>query len=404
MVDYSGFAKRLRAAPERLKAVAGRRAVVVSVLIAAVAAAGWVAVATSQGSARQDGAANAATDRSAVAALARIEPASRTINVAAPIVDRLEKLNVVEGDVVRAGQILGYLNSYDERRADRDQIALKLAEAERRLQSEMAAGNSRIETAEIKLRRADAVYPLRIDAQQAKIRSLEAELANARDILKSRSKLKRENFSSRRSVDDQRTQVRRNEEDLLTARVELKRLQAEFELDRSDARNESVQAKADMDRAIETIGVDALRGQLALTEQSVERAVIRAPIAGQILKIMIRPGESADRGPVLKMGDTSVMHAVAEVYETDIRHVKVGQTARITSPALGKPLTGRVVQVGNIIFKNDVLNVDPAADTDARIVEVRIELEPDPLVARLTNLTADAVIDVSADAATAEKK
>ena len=54
-----------------------------------------------------------------------------------------------------------------------------------------------------------------------------------------------------------------------------------------------------------------------------------------------------------------------------------------------------MVKIGRMIFKNDVLDVDPGADADARVVEVRIELEPDPMVSRLTNLTADAVIDVS---------
>ncbi len=399
MFDYAPLLKRVTAATKDVKALLRRRVVMVPLAIGTVVVAGWIAVATTQSATRQDGVAKIGVRPSAVAALARIEPASRTINVAAPIVDRLDRLNAKEGDIVVAGQTLGFLDSYDERRADRDHVAFKLAEAERRVAAERDAGQSRVEAADIKLRRAEAVYPLKIEAQKSKIRSLEAELANNRDILASRSKLKQENFSSRRSVDDQRTLVRKSEEDLLAARVELKRLEAEYELDRSDARNESVQAKAETERAIETIGVQALRAQLALAEQSVERAVIRAPIDGQILKVLIRPGESADRGPVLKMGDTSVMHAVAEVYETDVRYVKVGQHARVTSPALPKPLNGEVISVGQMIFKNDVLNVDPAANADARIVEVRIKLEPDPLVAGLTNLTADALIDVSGGAA-----
>ena len=192
------------------------------------------------------------------------------------------------------------------------------------------------------------------------------------------------------------TTVRQSEEDLITARVEVKRLEFEFEVDRREALNARVQAEADLARASAAVGLEALRYQLASAEQGVQRAIVQAPITGQILEILIRPGERTETKPILKMGDTRVMHAVAEIYETEIKHVKLGQPARVESPALTRPLTGRVVDINRIISKNDVLNVDPAADADARIVEVRIELEPDDLVSRLTNLTVDAMIDVSA--------
>jgi HlyD family secretion protein len=96
------------------------------------------------------------------------------------------------------------------------------------------------------------------------------------------------------------------------------------------------------------------------------------------------------------MGDTTLMRAVAEVYETDISQVRVGQTATINSRALPHPVTGKVARIGSMIFKNDVLNVDPAARADARIVEVWIDLDDTTLTERLTNLTVDVVIHTSA--------
>jgi signal transduction histidine kinase len=94
---------------------------------------------------------------------------------------------------------------------------------------------------------------------------------------------------------------------------------------------------------------------------------------------------------MLTMGDTSKMQAVAEVYETDISRVRLGQTATVSSRALTNPLTGRVVRIGSMIFKNDVLNVDPAARADARVVEVWIELDDPAPAAQLTNLTVNAI-------------
>ena len=90
------------------------------------------------------------------------------------------------------------------------------------------------------------------------------------------------------------------------------------------------------------------------------------------------------------------MRVVAEVYETDIAQVSVGQSATVSSRALPKPVNGRVARIGNMVFKNDVLNVDPAARADARIVEVWIDLDPLPLAERLTNLTVDVLINAPA--------
>ena len=118
-----------------------------------------------------------------------------------------------------------------------------------------------------------------------------------------------------------------------------------------------------------------------------------APVDGRILNIKIKPGEDVSSGPVLTMGDTSLMRAVAEVYETDIARVRIGQVATITSRALPHPITGKVVRIGNMVFKNDVLNVDPAARADARVVEAWIDLDHAPLIERLTNLTVDVVIN-----------
>ncbi len=48
-----------------------------------------------------------------------------------------------------------------------------------------------------------------------------------------------------------------------------------------------------------------------------------------------------------------------------------------------------------MIFKNDVLNVDPAARADARVVQVWIDLDGAASTERLTNLTVDVLIDAT---------
>jgi HlyD family secretion protein len=94
------------------------------------------------------------------------------------------------------------------------------------------------------------------------------------------------------------------------------------------------------------------------------------------------------------------MVAVAEVYELDVSRIRVGQKATVTSKnhAFADVLHGQVMEVGLEINKQDVLNTDPAAQFDSRVVEVKVRLDPasSRKVAGLTNLSIQVVIDVHA--------
>jgi multidrug efflux pump subunit AcrA (membrane-fusion protein) len=126
----------------------------------------------------------------AVAALGRIEPHSEIINVGAGVSpDRLESLFVARGDLVKKDQVLGYLGGYAEQIAQRDMYRAQLEEARLRLRTEIELNRSRIEAAEIHQRQILEVSPLRIAAQEATIESLEAKLANDKDILDSHAQL-----------------------------------------------------------------------------------------------------------------------------------------------------------------------------------------------------------------------
>jgi HlyD family secretion protein len=133
-----------------------------------------------------------------------------------------------------------------------------------------------------------------------------------------------------------------------------------------------------------------------LAQAKLDRTIIRAPSDGRILKIITQAGEAIGEAGILDMGDTRQMYAVAEVYETDVNLVKVGQPATITSRngAFDQPLTGTVADIGWQIFKNNVLDDDPAANADSRVVEAKIRLHNSEPVEALTNLQVDVRIDV----------
>ncbi|MEN8181157.1 MAG: efflux RND transporter periplasmic adaptor subunit [Myxococcota bacterium] len=180
-------------------------------------------------------------------------------------------------------------------------------------------------------------------------------------------------------------------------RAEVARLRAELanaerELERNrKLRRDRVLSESDW-QALE-LARDVARASLQRAEADLELSTVRSPIEGQVLEIQAREGERVGPEGIAEVGRTHAMIAVAEVYETDIGRVRVGQRARIHSPALPHALEGEVERIGLKIGKKDVLSTDPVADADARVVEVEIRLLEPALAARLTNLRVDVVIE-----------
>lgn len=150
----------------------------------------------------------------------------------------------------------------------------------------------------------------------------------------------------------------------------------------------SVEARDDAQLA-----VDVARADLEAIQATLEMDVIRSPINGRVLDVHARGGERVGPLGVVELGETGQMYAIAEVYETDIGRVRVGQRATASSPALPEPLSGEVESIGLKIGKLDVFSTDPAANADARVVEVKIRLEDSARAAALTNLSVEVVID-----------
>ena len=335
-------------------------------------------------------------ERVDVAALGRIEPKSEVIDVAAAETGVLARLLVDEGVQVQSGQVLAELDMYQIRKAERDYAASQLAEAENTLAAERSVGSARITEANTKAGQIDQPQIQAIEAQSAKIRSLEARLALAETDLNRFKNLFSQGAITRQDLDRQQTQVDELTSDIANAIATKTQLELARDTALENAAAQVSMAEADLQLASVESGVEAARQNLVLADARLERTIIKAPVTGQVLDIYVRPGEAVSSNRLLSMGNTNEMYVVAEVYETDVGLVKPGQTAKITSRngAFEGELSGMVETIGLQIFKNDVLDDDPAANANARIVEVRIAIDQDQAVVMLTNLQVDVLIDI----------
>jgi HlyD family secretion protein len=173
-----------------------------------------------------------------------------------------------------------------------------------------------------------------------------------------------------------KAEVARLEAILANARNELTR--------QKDLGTRSLTSKANLETA--QMDLDIALADLAAAQASLELAVVRSPLRAQVLEIHAFPGERVGPEGIMELGRTDRMYAVAEVYETDITGVKVGQLAKIQTPAMDTELTGKVERISLKVGRLDVVGTDPIAKTDARVVEVFILLDDSEAVSRFTNM------------------
>jgi len=289
-----------------------------------------------------------------VMALGRLRPRGDIVTVATPFGAgdaRIAQLLVGDGDDVIAGDLLAVLDSMVQYEAA---LATAQSTLETR-QAKLAQTISNVAAAEAETRA--NLASARVAASTAR-----ASLARARSVFE-RGLTTQEALDAAQSND-------------AAASGEVARLTAT--LSRYDTTPDGEQA----DIAVARADVAAAEAEVARATRDLELARIRAPRDGRVLEVAAREGEKAPPEGLLQLGDVGQMEAALEVFESMAPRVQVGQDVEINSTVLGEePLRGKVTRIGALVGRQSVTADDPAANTDARIVEVIVKLD-DPSSAR----------------------
>ncbi|MTJ49785.1 ABC exporter membrane fusion protein [Dolichospermum sp. UHCC 0259] len=372
----------------------------------------------------------------AVTALGRLEPETEIIKLSAPLAldgDRIAAVLVKEGDNLKVGQVIAILQTRDLLKNSVIQSTKQVEVAKAKLAQikagaklgeiqEQSAIVERIKAQYTGDRQAQEENIARISAQwegdriaqTATINKLTAELKNAESEYKRYEKLFSEGAVSNSVIDSKRLNVETAKQTLSESQAILNRInttankqlaEAKVALNRiNNTSNKQIrETQAKLNSIAEVRPVDV---QLAQTEiesaianlnrakTELEAAYIRAPMAGQIIKIHTRVGEKIGDQGIADFAQTNKMMAVAEVYQTDISKVKLGQKAIITSQGFPGKLQGTVQQIGLQVNRQNVFSDQPGENLDSRIVEVKIRLTPEDSkkVSSLTNLQVQTAI------------
>ncbi len=138
-----------------------------------------------------------------------------------------------------------------------------------------------------------------------------------------------------------------------------------------------------VDVAVAEQEVGAAIADLQRARAELTRASIRSPIDGHVLSITAWPGEEVTTDGLMSVARTARMYVFAEVPESDVGALVVGQRAVVRGESLAAPLEGVVDYLGTVVTKNNTLPVNPVSFSDARIVEVKVRLDDNAVARRL---------------------
>lgn len=353
-------------------------------------------------------------------ALGQLEPASGIVAVSAIPGERLMELDpdVVENQRVPANGILGLLASYDVGKAQLAALVKKKELAEKNRIHQLEVAKAQKSQAEASLAQAQAKLT-ELELQGEKLQPLDTAGVLAVEEF---SRLDALHQSDPELVTDH--QLRKRENEMHTALADFKIAHDSYASAKEAADKTVAAAKANikvadltlqqLDQALEE---QAVEQEIEIAQETLKRSVLVAPDISPdtldnvleikaaadhkpgsvedrsrwtVLKIFLRPGEFASQMPIMQLGDLSKMVCVAEVYEADVKDLRVGQTAVIRSPAFsGKfadgvdsetkertgGMVGHIESIGGLIGSPGLANRNPLAPADRSVVEVRVAID-----------------------------
>jgi HlyD family secretion protein len=307
-----------------------------------------------------------------VGGLARLMPRGDISFVAPPYGAgdaRVAEILVAEGDVVAQGTIVARLDNLAQLEG-----AVLLAEANRAV-------------------RQAALVQTRAGVENSRNEAL-AGLAQARSVAA-------EAFAALSRADDLFARGVTTDAALDQARAAERQAAAAVEKALATlARYASAEVDDQPDVIVATRNLEAAEAELGRARNDLVRAAVVAPISGTVLNIHASPGQRPPADGIMEMGDTSHMMAEAEIYQDRVSLVTVGQPVELVATALGRTLQGRVAAIGLTVGRQGLLSDDTAANTDARVIRVMVELDDvsSAIAARFTNLEVIARIDTDTQA------
>jgi ABC exporter DevB family membrane fusion protein len=262
---------------------------------------------------------------------------------------RIAQILVKEGDTVHRGQVVASLVNED------------LQAQVRQAEQELAVARARLVELEAGARTEEILEA------DASLRGATARMREASNELRRNRELHRQRLIPQSTLDA---------------------AEAAFKTARSVV-DEAAQRKTLLEKGPKPETVRLYRDQVQLAEAALDYArmrldktIIRSPIDGTVIERYLDEGEGVTPEiPILAIADLGKLWINAEVDETDVGRIRLGDSARVTSNAYpGKTFKGSIREIADYAGVRKIRPRNPAANLGLKVLQVKIGMqEPTPL-------------------------
>ncbi len=315
-----------------------------------------------------------------IVAQGRLQPTGGILKLSAVPGDRIEGVRVEPGALVEAGQVLVVLESAGLRKLELQIAELKLADAVSMHQAALRQADQGLEMAQWKLRSAEQIQTqarstLELVGKQSQLLESLGEQIRGLEAIRSNPRL-------RGAVGSLEVEAKRNQK--MAAEVEYERaLQGanqsiqSAELLVAQAQGVLREAREAREQLAENPSYRPIEKQIELLRLQLGQAAVVAPGSGTVLQVYGVPGERASVLPLIELADLTQMSCLAEVHESDVGQVRLGQIAEMKSASLSRTIRGRVRRIDRVVGASQMRSASPLARSDFRSIGVWIQIDPE---------------------------
>lgn len=280
----------------------------------------------------------------AATAVGRVDSADEARRLVAEVDGVIDRVNVVRGQAVTAGQVL--LTIACGPRAG-EAVVARAAVTEAAAQASTVIQGPRAEE---------------VEAARNQVRAAEAEVREQRQLDAQGRPLLAQGFLSRREAESRANR-------LAAAEARLAESNARLRLLANGSRRSDIAAARAATRVAE--------GQARRAQAQLDQCQLRSPVAGRVLAILKREGEASGASagePVIIVGGTDRLIVRAEIDERDAAAVREGQRAEIWI-AGGQRWRGRVTELAGVMGRRSARSLDPTDRFDRDVREAFVAIE-----------------------------
>ncbi len=276
------------------------------------------------------------------------------VEVGSELEGKIAEFPVREGDLVNKGDLIARMENGD--------IRARLKEAE----AELAVAKSKLEEV------ASGARAEEINSSRAALQDCLADLEFAESSLVRFEELYRKGAISKEALDEK-------EKDMKNAKARVNKASEYVKLLKEGPREETLRLHKDE--------VKRAEANVEYCNRLLDKSLITSPISGKVIRKYLEAGESATKEKALAaIADTGKTWVNAEVDETDIGLIRVGDTVEVSCDAFpGRLFPGRVEKISDYAGIRKVKPNNQWRNLDMKVVEVKVGLKDEsPLKPSMT--------------------